>query len=148
MKEQTFLKAKQCLEKVFCFTQIQADDAKRRGDKIMEIEDIKYLLSLQGLDRKDFFFMDKLLNTSAFLHILKQAKENGFHAVILYDEFSDRIRLLLEQYGYFVEYIGFGSISWRVILLSEEALIKYKIQDFQHALGGFRSVYPLLKGVM
>ena len=148
MKKQEFLKVKQCLEKVFCFTQIQADDAKRRGNKVMEIEDIKYLLSLQGLDRKDFFFMDKLLNTSAFLHTLKQAKENGFHAVTLYDEFDDIIRLLLEQHGYFVEYIGFGSISWRVILLSEEALIKYKIQDFQHMFGSFVDVYPLLRKVV
>lgn len=162
--EEQYIKAEKCLNKEFHMMQIQADTARAEGKTLMEKEDIKYILSLQGLGAEDYTRYSEIevleddyesyvkateqkYDSNKLLAACENAKKEGFQGVILYGDASNDGRILLEENGYFVHYTGHGSSFWCEILLSEEAFIRHRILNFQQMFGTIKEVAPLIAKV-
>lgn len=162
--EKQYVKAKECLNKEFYMMQIQADAARAKGKVLMEKEDIEYILSLQGLGAEDYTRYSEIevgeddfesyvkateqkYDSNKLLEVCVKAKEEGYQGVTLYNDVSNKDRILLESNDYFVHYAGYGSSFWCEILLSEEAFIRHQILNFQHMFGTIKEVASLIAKV-
>ena len=140
-------KAKIALQKTFCFTEMQANEAKAGGQALLEAEDIKFLLSLPGIRQEEiasFQTGDTYDSKDLFLAIEK-AKADGFKGfrldiAVLTREDEARVHAM----GYILNPTGYCSVLWDEIYFSVEAYIESHVSDFQNFIGNLRSSAHLL----
>lgn len=141
-------KAKTILSKTFCLMEWQANDARERGQELMEKEDIEFLLSLPSTQKNEllhcFEIEDGNLSKLKLLKTIQRAKIEKKDGVILGTTIGDSNHSSMEERGYFVKMTGHGSALWDEIYFSEEAFIKSEISYFKNLFGSFASVAPMI----
>lgn len=143
------LKAKEILNKTFCFMEWQANDARARGETLMKIDDIEYLLSLDGFAEGDVVSFasinEESYDSSLLFETIETAKNTGKQGVCIMCTIltgPDSVRL--KKSGYYIVDAGHGSVIWDEIYFSEEAYIRNRISHFKHLFGGLQSVSYVL----
>jgi hypothetical protein len=141
-------KAKRILSKTFCFMEWQANDARERGQELMDENDIKFLLSLDGISEKDvlhcFDVQNDNLSKLLLLKTIQRAKNEGKKGVIFGTTLGNENQVVVEQRGYFIKMTGHGSSLWDEIYFSEEVFIKSEISYFKNLFGSFASVASMI----
>ena len=136
-------KAKQALEKCFHFTQSQVDESKKKGLKVMDKEDIKYLTNFKNqrgaLDSFGNFHSYTILTIEELLEVLEVKKTKGFAGVKLWNvKLPNLDQDTLKNYEYFRE-IVLSSPTLDYIFFSEEEYIRFKISSFQNLFSSIQS---------
>jgi hypothetical protein len=143
-------RAKQIMQtKILCFMQWHADKIKEMGGEIMEEEDLTFLLSLEGTANGEVFYTEESFEDDAqrIFNALEDAKSKGFKGISLMAERSyigEKDQAKLQEKGYFVKYIDYGSASWQEVYFSEEDYIKAQIASYKHQFGCFASVASMI----
>lgn len=138
-------KAKKVLNKTFCFMQWQANDARARGETLMEKDDIEYLLSLDGFAEGDVVSFDSISEDAYDSHKLFSAIENAIKEgkqglLIMCAMLTHEDEARIKNSGYYVVQAGHGSVSWDEIYFSEEAHTRSQISYFKNLFGGLKSI--------
>ncbi|MEK7227765.1 MAG: hypothetical protein AAB681_00210 [Patescibacteria group bacterium] len=134
--------------KNFCFMQWQEDDAIKRGEKVMQKEDMEFLLSINNITRnkcKHSKILDGTYNSELLFVEIEDTKEkglNGYH--LIGATLNQKDSTALKEKGYFIRIEWLGSTMCDEIYFSEEAFIKAEIFDFQNLFGSFASVASLI----
>lgn len=148
MTPEDITKAKAVLGKTLCFMQWHEDDAKKHGQEIMSTEDMKFLLSLDGITKDDvldcFDINSGSLSKLQLLKAIQKAKNENKQGIIFGSVLGERNQSAVDKRGYFVSMNGHGSVMWDEVYLSEEAYIKSQISHYKNLLGSFASVAPLI----
>ena len=136
-------KAKKILGKIFCFMESQANDARERGEELMDTEDIEFLLSLDGTIENEIlhcpFDFDGSLSKLQLLKIIQKAKNEKKSGVMLGMVIRHEDVSAIEKRGYFISMTGYGSLDWDEIYFSEDAFIRSRISSFKNLFDGLRS---------
>lgn len=142
-------KAKKVLNKTFCFMQRQADDAKARGEELMEKEDIEFLLSLNDITKEKVLTFESeteyTYDSKKLFRAIHKARNERLKGVrIMCATLTKEDEAKVKERGFFIEYTGHGSTSWDEIYFSEEAFIKQRIASFKNLFGGLASVASMI----
>jgi hypothetical protein len=132
-------KTRRILHKTFCFMQWQTDDAIKRGEEVMGIEDIEFLLSLDGIGKGEVlpFKSDKedSYNFENLFRAIKMARKKKLKGVVMETTLTQEDNIRLKKIGVFIKYAGYQAVLWDEIYLSEEAFMESEISDFKNLFG-------------
>ncbi|MDQ1282051.1 MAG: hypothetical protein QG630_402 [Patescibacteria group bacterium] len=137
-------KANQILKKYFHFTQSQVDESEKKGLKVMNKEDIKYLTNFKNergaLDSFGNFDSYTTLTVEELLEVLEVKKAKGFAGVKLWNvKLPNLDQHLLDDHEYFRE-IVLSSPTLDYIFFSEEEYVRFKISNFQNLFSSFETI--------
>lgn len=138
-------KVRAIFDKHFCFTQLQTDEVVQNGGQVMDIEDMEYILSLEGTPKNGLVHFDaeskETYNSEALFNALDKAHKQGADGLALWIatvRFKDEKRI--QGLGYYFEPTGHGSTLWDEIYFSEEAYLIMRISKFKNLIGGLKDV--------
>lgn len=133
--------------KTFCFMEWQSKDAKERGEKVMEKEDIEFILSLEGLQKgsilsfdgstERFFPSSEQYVEGKLFEYIESAKTSGSlgMSIIEKDITNDEAKKV-RQMGGCVNYTwAGGSTTLCDVYFTEEAFILSQISHLKHSFG-------------
>lgn len=136
-------KAKKALNKYFCFTELQANQARLEGKELMEKEDMEFLLSLKNQTSNRYAHLQRKngrYDSEIMFVLLKDSVAKGLEGMLTYTRLPEKDLVRLEKAGYMVKMEGPGMIGDE-IYFSEDAFIRAEICSFQNlfgCLGSFR----------
>ena len=136
MGKTDFEKAKKIIQtKTFCFMEWQVKDAEQRNDKVMEKEDIEFLLALEMPKQKLLHHDMKKYDSAGLFLAIEKARDNQMDGVVVLmsNIINDDVLKIVDM-GYFVEFIGPGDLG-DVIYFTEDALIRNRIFDVKKLFG-------------
>ncbi len=147
--EDKYIKAKTVFGKTFCLMQWQVNDVIANGGKVMEKDDMEFLLSLDGIKAGEIASFDSdddvTYDSERFFTALEDAKMNGLLGLsISIATLKKEDRQKVRGAGYFIKDEGHGSVFWDEIYFTEEAYLKARISSFQNVFGGVASVAHLI----
>ena len=145
--EENLEKAKQLFGKTFCLMQWQEDGAKSRGEEIMQLEDIEFLLSLQSITHEEIETIEAPFDLKKLRDLIAEGKKKGMKGLMLWNDtscISRKEERYLKRIGCFVRESGHGSVSWQEVYFSEEDVIRAKVSAFQNLFGSFAGVAHLI----
>ncbi len=137
MDRKDFEKAKTIIQtKHFCFMEWQEKDVLERGGKVMDKEDMNFLLSFE-ISRPKLLHHDMEQYDSEGLYTaIEKAKSQQLDGVLLLMSpiINDDV-LKIEAMGHFVEFLGPGDIGDE-IYFTEDGLTTNRIFDFKSLFDG------------
>lgn len=143
------LKAKEILNKTFCFMEWQANDARARGETLMKMDDIEYLLSLDGFAEGDVVSFtstsEGIYDSNKLFSAIDDAQKEGKQGLYISCAVltgADKVKV--KEAGHYIVDAGHGSVIWDEIYFSEEAYIKSQIASFQNLFGGLKSIAQMI----
>ncbi len=127
----------------------QAIDARACGETLMKMDDIEYLLSLDGFAKGDVVSFasinEESYDSSLLFETIETAKNTGKQGVrIMCTILTGPDSVRLRKSGYYIVDAGHGSVIWDEIYFSEEAYIKSQIASFQNLFGGLKSIAQMI----
>lgn len=143
-------KAKKILGKTFCFMEWQADEARKRGEEIMNGEDIEFILSLDPLADQEVMSFDVgstyngSYDSKKLFSAIDDASYIGLKGIMPWVYLIEEDRRTVEKRGYFLIEHYECSGSWHDIYFSEEFFIEAKISTLQHQFGCIASVASMI----
>ena len=127
----------------------QANDARARGETLMKIDDIEYLLSLDGFAEDDVASFastsEGIYDSSKLFSAIDDAQKEGKQGLYISCAVltgADKVKV--KEAGHYIVDAGHGSVIWDEIYFSEEAYIRNRISHFKHLFGGLQSVSYVL----
>ena len=144
-------KAKIILNKTFCFMQLQADAAVKRGETLMEKEDIEYLLSLGGITKGEILSLDgtenrffpkmEKYNADEFFTVFEKAQKDGFSGLCIIEQDINNPNIQkIREMGCYVDCTWAGSTTLCYIYFNEEVFIQSKISELKNLFGSLTSL--------
>ena len=139
-------KTKVILNKTFCFMQWQSESATKRGEQVMEKEDIEYLLSLNGITKGEILSLDgtengffsgmKKYQPNELFEIINKAKKKGFSGIsIIEKDVTNSEYQKIKEMGGYVDFTGYSSTNICNVYFTEEAFIRSKISKIKNLFG-------------
>lgn len=128
-------KAKIALNKYLCFTELQVNEAKKEEKELMSKDDIEYVLSLNGIKKKDvcqFKSSFKTYNSYNLINAIFDAKNKGFQGLRLMTTLRTEDTEKIKSMGYFVKMDS----DWDEVYFTEEAYILNEISNFKNLFAG------------
>lgn len=137
MNQINFEKAKTIIQtKHFCFMEWQEKDVLKRGEKVMNKEDMEFLLSLKMPRPKLLHHDMEQYDSEGLYTAIEKAKNQQLDGVlILMSPIINDDVLKIKAMGHFVEFLGPGDIGDE-IYFTEDGLTTNRIFDFKSLFGG------------
>lgn len=134
-------KIKQILNKTFCFTELQVQDAIRRGREVMNKDDMIFLLSQERVQSKEFLHLEMIeYNSEKVFEAINKAKSKNFNGIVLNTTIPAIDDQKIREMGYFIHYDGYGSTSWDNIYLNEDTFLRSELSRFQNLFGSLEGI--------